>query len=81
MDQEPLVKTEDVSFDVKVEDLQQLVNGWMQREKGDEEIMLYKKNGGEKWLADSLKTDHEHGISEGTVEAREAHFGSNRKEV
>lgn len=70
-----------IDFEIGIEDCHALVDGWLQRERGDEELELFKKKGGEKWLVDKLRTDVNHGIDPRTIDDREDHFGSNRKEI
>ena len=71
----------DGEFDVHVEDFQQIVNGWLQRERGDEDLTLLENRGGEKWLMEKLKTDPDNGVHPDSLQERDDHFGSNRKEV
>ena len=67
-------------FSVKVDVLKTMVNKWMQREHGSDDLDYYEEQGGEEWLEKGLKTDFKNGISSETILERERHFGSNRKE-
>jgi Ca2+ transporting ATPase len=80
MEEDALI-TRKVDFEIGIEDCHALVDGWMMRERGDEELELFRKKGGEKWLLEKLKTHPDHGIDPASIEDREDHFGSNRKEI
>lgn len=71
----------DSDFGITTEECQQLVNGWMQREKGDEDVLLLNKKGGNQGLADALKTDLHQGIKANSIPSREEFYGSNRKDI
>ena len=62
-----------------VEDLTKLVNLWLQRETGSEEVDELVAKDGLAWLVRGLKTDPKNGINTMTIPDRELHFGSNRK--
>lgn len=79
MEKDSLIHGDD--FEVTVADCQKLVNGWMQREQGDEDVQFLVSKGGYRWLGDGLKTDLEQGIHPNSIEAREQVFGTNRKET
>ena len=73
------VKTSDLK--IRPQELDQLLNGWKQREKGDEDIAFYQKQGGKDWLVSGLRTHAENGIEEHSIPAREEVFGNNKKKV
>ena len=79
MEHDRLLK--DSEFSITTEELDKLVNGWKQRERGDEDLEYFQKKGGEDWLTHGLKTDTENGIDPRTIHDREAFYSSNRKEV
>ena len=79
MERDSLLK--DSEFSITTDELDKLVNGWKQREEGDEDLEYYRKKGGEDWLVHGLKTDTEHGIDPRSIHDREGFYGSNRKEV
>jgi Ca2+ transporting ATPase len=68
-------------FKIRPQELDQLVNGWKQREKGDEDIQFYQKQGGKDWLVNGLKTSAEEGINTASTPAREEVYGNNKKKV
>ncbi len=47
---------------IPVQKFQELMNAWMTRKNGYEDIELYQANGGDDWLLDGTKTDSENGI-------------------
>lgn len=79
MERDSLLK--DSEFSISVEELDKLVNGWKQRERGDEDLEYFQKKGGEEWLIHGLKTDPVQGIDPRTIHDREQVYSSNRKEV
>lgn len=79
MEHEALLQ--DIDYPISVLECQNLVNGWMQRENGDEDLQFLTDKGGYKWLESGLDTDLEHGILSKTIDNRERHFGTNRKEL
>ena len=72
---------EDESPTISIEDCQEIVNSYMQREKGTEEIEFIQIKGGQEWLINSLKTSTTSGISENSIPVREEKYGSNRKTI
>lgn len=72
-------KASDLTITTK--DLDHLVNGWKQREKGDEDIQLYKTKGGKDWLLNGLKTSSTEGIDSESIPFREEVYGNNKKKV
>ena len=66
---------------ISVQECQDIVNCYMVREKGIEDINLLQDKGGEKWLLNGFKTSLEFGIDEKTLNAREEKYGSNKKEI
>lgn len=65
---------------VPVEDLKDLVNKWMQRETGSEEVDRAEHVGGDAWIVSGLHTDIKAGIAAATVSERERLYGSNKRE-
>jgi hypothetical protein len=49
------------------------------RKDGTEDIQMYQKLGGARWLLNGAKTDSENGIEEQSVKEREERWGTNRK--
>jgi len=68
-------------FTIRPPDLDQLVNNWKQREKGDEDVQFYQSKGGRDWLLKGLKTHESNGFDTGTIPFREELFGNNKKKV
>ena len=66
---------------ISVQECQDLVNYYMQREKGTEDIDLLEEKGGLNWLYTGFKTDINKGINKKTVQAREEKYGNNKKEI
>ena len=67
-------------FGVSVEILKELVNKYMQREHGSDDIDYLEENGGLPWLQTGIQTSPEKGIKTDSIESREKYFGSNRKQ-
>lgn len=65
---------------IPVDELKEVVNKWMQRETGCEEVDYAERSGGAEWLARGLQTDLQRGIGATSVDQREKLYGNNRKE-
>jgi len=66
---------------ISVQDCQDMVNGYMQREKGTEDVDLIQNRGGEKWLFNGFQTTLDFGITDASIPSREDKYGNNKKEV
>jgi Ca2+ transporting ATPase len=66
---------------VSIQECQDIVNGYMQREKGVEDIDLIQEKGGQSWLLNGFKTSLETGIDEKTLSIREEKYSNNKKDV
>ena len=66
---------------ISIQECQDLVNYYMQREKGKEDIDLLEEKGGANWFYNGFKTDINKGIKATTIQAREEKYGNNRKDV
>lgn len=78
MEEQQLVQ-ENSEFSIEVITLKEIVNKWLQREHGSDDVDFLKDMGGNDWLKDGLKTDFENGIDSNSVPSREEQFGSNKK--
>ncbi len=67
-------------FGIQVNELTDLVNKYMQREHGSDDVDFMESKGGEQWLANGLLTDMKNGISPESINEREAYFGTNKKD-
>lgn len=47
--------------------MQDLVNNWMQREKGWDDLENFQRLGGEAWLCDGLQTNIKTGINSDSI--------------
>ena len=65
---------------IPMEDLKQLVDQWLQRETGSEEVDNLVARGGYNWLQNGLKTNIKTGIDESTMDEREQIYGNNHVE-
>lgn len=63
---------------IQMDDLKQLVDQWLQRETGSEEVDNLVARGGYEWLQRGLKTDIKNGIDESTIAERESFYGNNK---
>lgn len=70
----------DESFGIPVKVLKEIVNKWLQREHGSDDIDYVEENGGINWLENGLKTSIKDGIDVSTLDERKRFFGSNEKE-
>lgn len=59
--------------------LQDLVNKWIQREHGSDDVDQLNDLGGIEWLEKGLKTDSKKGFTTSTIDSRTQAFGSNKK--
>ena len=66
---------------ISIQECQDIVNGYMLREKGIEDINLIQDKGGQSWLINGFKTNMETGIDEKTLNIRDEKYGNNRKEI
>ena len=69
-----------INYGIDISTLKEMVNKWMQREHGSDDVDYFEEKGGEEWLVDGLKTDLQNGIKSDTIQDREAFYGTNRKE-
>jgi hypothetical protein len=67
-------------FDINVEDLKEVVNKYMQREHGSDDVDFLVNKGSYKWLEQGLRTDLRNGLTDNNFEEREKFFGTNKKE-
>ena len=63
---------------IPMDDLKQLVDQWLQRETGSEEVDNLVARGSYGWVQKGLKTDIKNGIDEATAEEREQLYGNNK---
>lgn len=77
IEQEKLIAHSD--YKISVEDLMSIVNKYMQREHGSDDIDFVEQMGGNQWLETGLATDFHKGINSSTLESRAATFGDNMK--
>jgi len=66
-------------FSITVDTLKDIVNMYMQREHGSDDVDFLYQEGGYDWLARGIKTDVNNGISSSTIEARSRFYGTNEK--
>ena len=64
-----------------IQECQDMVNGYMVREKGTEDVDYIQEKGGVEWLTNGLKTSLETGINSNSLAIRDEKYGNNRKEV
>ena len=69
------------STSITVQECQVIVNYYIQRIKGTEDIDFIEESGGLHWLYGRLKTDINKGINASTIKAREEKYGNNKKEI
>ena len=67
------------SFSIDVETLKEIVNLYMQREKGSDDIDYLYEHGGYEWLEKGLVTNLEKGFDLSTKEERSQFYGTNQK--
>jgi Ca2+ transporting ATPase len=79
MEDERLTSQSYGSF-IRVDDLKELVDQWLQRETGSEELDTLIERGGYNWIQRGLKTDIKEGIDEASAEEREHIYGNNKVE-
>lgn len=77
IEQEELIAHSD--FKIGVEELMSIVNKYMQREHGSDDIDFVEQMGGNQWLETGLATDFKNGVNSSTLEARAESFGDNMK--
>lgn len=77
MDQAPLNPS---TGTITVEELKEVVNLWMQRETGSEEVDYLARKGGDEWIHQGLNTNFKTGISTTTIAQRTQMYGNNEKE-
>ena len=80
MEKESLTVETESEFEIPVSALTDLVQRYMQREHGSDDVDLLLSKGGVAWLERGLRTDLKNGLSDEDFAARERHFGHNRKE-
>lgn len=66
-------------FSIAVDTLKDVVNMYMQREHGSDDVDFLYQEGGYEWLQKGLKTDINSGINSSTIEARSKFYGTNQK--
>lgn len=66
---------------ITVQECQDIVNGYMQRETGTEDIDYIVEKGGVPWLTTGLKTDLQNGFDAATILARTEKYTDNRKPI
>ena len=66
-------------FSITVQTLKDIVNMYMQREHGSDDVDFLYQEGGYDWLKKGLKTDLDNGISSDTIEGRTRCYGTNKK--
>jgi len=66
---------------ITVQECQDIVNGYMQREKGTEDIDYMVEKGGIPWMTKGLKTDLQNGFETSTIPARIERYTDNRKVI
>jgi len=76
----PLTSTGGGGGAITVNELKDVVNMWMQRETGSEEVDYLSRKGGDAWIQQGLNTDFKRGINAATLAERDAMYGNNRKE-
>lgn len=72
--------TEKPDFDISISDLKEVVNKYMQREHGSDDVDFLINKGGYKWLEQGIRTDLKNGLTDNSFEEREKYFGTNKKE-
>ena len=76
MEEKPLFQKDKNYIEVNI--LKGLVDNWLQRESGYEEVEKLVDEGGEKWIEKGLNTSLKNGIKSSTIEEREEVYGSNK---
>ena len=66
---------------ITIQECQDIVQGYMQRENGTDDIDYIAKNGGTAWMVRGFKTDLVRGIDQATIPARVEKYTDNRKEI
>lgn len=66
-------------FTITVDTLKELVNMYMQREHGSDDVDFMYQEGGYEWLQGGLQTDVNLGIKTDSIESRNTFYGNNRK--
>lgn len=66
---------------ISIQECQDIVNAYMQREKGTEDIDYIQDKGGMNWVYKGFQTNSQHGINSKTLSARDEKYGNNKKEV
>ncbi len=78
---EERLKTNKLGFSISIATLKDLVNKWLMREHGSDDIDFYDERGGDEWLKNGLQTDFKNGIKASTIKDRIDYYGSNAKDV
>lgn len=76
--EEPYFKQSPPGDYIPMEDLKQLVDQWLQRETGSEEVDNLAARGGYAWIQKGLKTHVKNGVDECTLAEREQIYGNNQ---
>jgi Ca2+ transporting ATPase len=79
MEDAPLTSTSTGRY-IPMEDLRQLVDQWLQRETGSEEVDNLVARGSYDWIQKGLKTNTKNGIDQSTMPEREKVYGNNKVE-
>ena len=79
MEDQPLRSPTTGSY-IHIDDLKQLVDQWLQRETGSEEVDNLAARGGYEWVQRGLKTSVKNGIEESSIAEREGIYGNNKAE-
>lgn len=70
---------EGTGFSITVETLKDIVNMYMQREHGSDDVDFVYQEGGYEWLQKGLNTDLNNGINSDTIEVRSKYYSTNKK--
>ena len=68
------------NFGISVNTLKEIVNKWLQREHGSDDIDMVQEQGGVNWLEKGLNSSIKNGIDTSSLDDRKRFFGSNEKE-
>lgn len=71
----------DDQLSITVQECQDIVNGYTQRETGTEDIDYIVEKGGVPWLITGLKTDIQNGFDAATIPARTEKYTDNHKPI
>lgn len=78
MSRKPLLGSETLEY-IQVGKFQDIVNAWLTRKDGTEDIRMIQQAGGDAWLLNGVQSDSAKGIDPSSIKDREARWGSNRK--